>query len=58
VAAGADAVFLETHPEPTEALCDAMSMIRLDTVEGILVRLKAIREALTAGASQGAGQGR
>jgi hypothetical protein len=35
-----------------------MRMIRLDTVEGILVRLKAIREALTAGASQGAGQGR
>jgi 2-dehydro-3-deoxyphosphooctonate aldolase (KDO 8-P synthase) len=58
VAAGADAVFLETHPEPTEALCDAMSRLRLDTVEGILVRLKAIREALTAGASQGAGQGR
>jgi 2-dehydro-3-deoxyphosphooctonate aldolase (KDO 8-P synthase) len=58
VAAGADAVFLETHPQPMEALCDAMSMIPLDTVESILVRLKAVREALTAGASQGAGQGR
>lgn len=58
VAAGADAVFLETHPEPAEALCDAMSMIRLDDVERILVRLRAIREALGAGASEGAGQGR
>ena len=58
VAAGADAVFLETHPEPREALCDAMSMIRLDSVEGILVRLRAIREALGAGASEGAGRGR
>jgi 2-dehydro-3-deoxyphosphooctonate aldolase (KDO 8-P synthase) len=58
VAAGADAVFLETHPEPTEGLCDAMSMLRLDSVEGILVRLKAIREAPGAAASEGAGSGR
>ncbi|MGH2569905.1 MAG: 3-deoxy-8-phosphooctulonate synthase [bacterium] len=48
VAAGADAVFLETHPEPRKALCDAMSMTRLDRLEGILGRLKAIREALAA----------
>jgi 2-dehydro-3-deoxyphosphooctonate aldolase (KDO 8-P synthase) len=46
VAAGADAVFLETHPEPRKALCDAMSMTRLDRLEGILGRLRAIREAL------------
>jgi 2-dehydro-3-deoxyphosphooctonate aldolase (KDO 8-P synthase) len=46
VAAGADAVFLETHPEPHEALCDAMSMTRLDRLEGILQRLRAIRDAL------------
>ncbi|MBZ0267781.1 3-deoxy-8-phosphooctulonate synthase [bacterium] len=45
VAAGADAVFLETHPEPTEALCDAMSMSRLDRMESILRGLKAIFEA-------------
>jgi 2-dehydro-3-deoxyphosphooctonate aldolase (KDO 8-P synthase) len=49
VAAGADAVFLETHPEPQEALCDAMSMIRLDRMEGILARLRALREALRSG---------
>lgn len=46
VAAGADAVFLETHPNPLEGLCDAMSMTRLDQIEGILVRLAAIRRVL------------
>ncbi|MFN8176471.1 MAG: 3-deoxy-8-phosphooctulonate synthase [bacterium] len=44
VAAGADAVFLETHPEPESALCDASSMLRLDRMEGILARLRALRE--------------
>jgi 2-dehydro-3-deoxyphosphooctonate aldolase (KDO 8-P synthase) len=44
VAAGADAVFLETHPEPESALCDASSMLRLDRLEGVLARLRAIRE--------------
>jgi 2-dehydro-3-deoxyphosphooctonate aldolase (KDO 8-P synthase) len=47
VAAGADAVFLETHPEPRAALCDAMSMTRLDRLEGILRGLKAIHEVVT-----------
>lgn len=46
VAAGADAVFLETHPEPTEALCDAMSMTRLDRMESILRGLKSIFDAV------------
>jgi 2-dehydro-3-deoxyphosphooctonate aldolase (KDO 8-P synthase) len=46
VAAGADAVFLETHPEPMEALCDAMSMSRLDRMEQILRGLRAIHEAI------------
>lgn len=44
VAAGADAVFLETHPEPSQGLCDAMSMIPLARLEEILLRLRAIRE--------------
>ncbi len=47
VAAGADAVFLETHPEPLEGLCDAMSMTRLDRLESVLHGLSAIRQALT-----------
>jgi 2-dehydro-3-deoxyphosphooctonate aldolase (KDO 8-P synthase) len=46
VAAGADAVFLETHPRPLEGRCDAMSMTRLDQLEAILVRLAAIRRVL------------
>ena len=46
VAAGADAVFLETHPDPGAALCDARSMVRLDTLESILLGLRALREAL------------
>ena len=58
VAAGADAVFLETHPEPSRALCDAMSMTRLDRIESLLRRLKAIREAVAAGSPQEAGHGR
>lgn len=49
VAAGADAVFLEAHPEPKNALCDAMSQVALRDLEDIVARLQAIREALTAG---------
>jgi 2-dehydro-3-deoxyphosphooctonate aldolase (KDO 8-P synthase) len=47
VAAGADAVFLETHPEPKRALCDAMSHVRLADLDGIVARLQAIREAIS-----------
>ncbi|MGH9388131.1 MAG: 3-deoxy-8-phosphooctulonate synthase, partial [Vicinamibacteria bacterium] len=36
VAAGANALFLETHPDPPRALCDAASMVRLDALEGLL----------------------
>jgi len=52
VAAGADAVFLEAHPEPQNALCDAMSQVALRDLEEIVARLQAIREALVAGGSQ------
>lgn len=46
VAAGADAVFLEAHPDPTKALCDAMSQVRLDALEAIVSRLQQIRDAV------------
>lgn len=46
VAAGADAVFLETHPDPPRALCDAMSHVPLAALDGIVARLQAIREAI------------
>jgi len=58
VAAGADAVFLETHPEPLQGLCDAMSMTRLDAMGGILHRLRSLREALQAERPAGVGPGR
>jgi 2-dehydro-3-deoxyphosphooctonate aldolase (KDO 8-P synthase) len=36
VAAGCDALFIETHPDPPRALSDGASMIPLDQLEGIL----------------------
>ena len=48
VAAGADAIFLEFHPEPDKALCDAPCCLPLDAAEGLLRRLKAIRSAAQA----------
>jgi 2-dehydro-3-deoxyphosphooctonate aldolase (KDO 8-P synthase) len=46
VAAGADGVFLEVHPDPDNARCDGPNSIPLDRVEDVLRRLVAIREAL------------
>jgi 2-dehydro-3-deoxyphosphooctonate aldolase (KDO 8-P synthase) len=45
VAAGADGVFLEFHPEPDKALCDGPSCLPLDAAAGLLARLKAIHAA-------------
>ncbi|MBW1899347.1 MAG: 3-deoxy-8-phosphooctulonate synthase [Deltaproteobacteria bacterium] len=47
VAAGADGVFIEAHTNPDKALCDGPNSLKLDTVEELLIHLKAIREALT-----------
>ncbi len=46
VATGCDAVFIETHPRVSEALCDAASMLPLDRLEPLLERLKAIDEVV------------
>jgi len=46
VAAGADAVFLEFHPDPDKALCDGPSALPLEAARPLLAQLKAIREAL------------
>lgn len=43
VAAGADGVFLEFHPDPEKALCDGPSCLPLSAAEGLLRSLKAIR---------------
>ena len=45
VAAGADGVFLEFHPDPDKALCDALSCLPLDSAKGLLGMLKAIQAA-------------
>jgi 2-dehydro-3-deoxyphosphooctonate aldolase (KDO 8-P synthase) len=46
VAAGADALFLETHPEPDRALSDASSQLPLDELEGLLKAALRVREAV------------
>lgn len=44
-AAGADALFVEVHPEPSRALSDAASMLPLAELEGLVRRVLAVREA-------------
>ncbi len=46
VAAGCDALFLEVHPEPDEALSDGPNALRLDDLEGLLRTCLRIREAI------------
>jgi 2-dehydro-3-deoxyphosphooctonate aldolase (KDO 8-P synthase) len=48
VAAGADAVFLEFHPDPDKALCDGPSCLPLDGARGLLTTLKALHQAVRA----------
>ena len=48
VAAGADGVFLEFHPEPEKALCDGPSCLPLDAAAPLLTKLKAIHAAVHA----------
>lgn len=45
VAVGIDGIFLETHPDPSKALCDSASQWPLDQMENLLKSLLAIREA-------------
>jgi 2-dehydro-3-deoxyphosphooctonate aldolase (KDO 8-P synthase) len=42
VAWGCDALFLETHPDVQNALCDKDSMLPLDRLEELLIQVKAI----------------
>jgi len=47
VAAGADAVFMEVHPDPDRALCDGPNTLPTNSLEPLLKQLKAIRQVLT-----------
>ena len=46
VAVGVDALFLEVHPDPPNALCDAASMLALADLRAVLSDAKAIESAL------------
>ncbi|HET9986398.1 MAG TPA: 3-deoxy-8-phosphooctulonate synthase [Longimicrobiales bacterium] len=46
VAAGADALFLEVHPDPARAPSDGANMLRLDRLRPLLLDVLAIREVL------------
>lgn len=45
LAAGADGIFIEVHPDPDHALSDGPNSIHLETVEQMLIQLKAIHQA-------------
>lgn len=45
VAAGCNVIFIETHPNCSDALCDAASMWELDKLETLLIHVKHIDES-------------
>lgn len=46
IAAGTDGIFLETHPDPANALSDGANMMVLEKVESMLVKLSMLRETV------------
>ncbi len=46
IATGADGLFMEVHPNPSQAKSDPHTMLQLDKLEGILEKCVRIREAL------------
>jgi 2-dehydro-3-deoxyphosphooctonate aldolase (KDO 8-P synthase) len=46
IAVGVDGLFLETHPNPSEAKSDGANMLRLDLMENLLKTLIPIRKAV------------
>ena len=48
VAAGANGVFIETHPRPGEALSDGANMLPLDQLHELLTQLKRVHAAVQA----------
>ncbi|KAA9349668.1 3-deoxy-8-phosphooctulonate synthase [Larkinella humicola] len=47
IAVGADGLFIETHPNPSEAKSDGANMLPLSQLEGLLEKLVRIRQALS-----------
>lgn len=46
IAAGADALFFEVHPDPDNALSDGPNMVKLDQFEGLLERVIKVYDAV------------
>ncbi|MBQ8166665.1 MAG: 3-deoxy-8-phosphooctulonate synthase, partial [Lachnospiraceae bacterium] len=46
IAAGADALFFEVHPDPDNALSDGPNMVRLDGFEEMLERIIKVYDAV------------
>ena len=49
IAAGADALFFEIHPDPDHAMSDGPNMVKLDEFEGILERVIRVYDAVNMG---------
>ena len=47
IAAGADGLFIETHPDPSKALSDGANMLRLDLLEPLLHQLVELRKVVS-----------
>ena len=46
IAAGVNGIFLETHPNPSQALSDGANMLKLDSVKILLEKLVRLKEAI------------
>jgi 2-dehydro-3-deoxyphosphooctonate aldolase (KDO 8-P synthase) len=46
VAAGANGIFIETHPDPSKAMSDGANMLKLDFLEPLLERLLKIQDSV------------
>lgn len=47
IAAGANGLFIETHPNPAAAMSDGANMLRLDLLKGLLEQLVKLRKAVS-----------
>lgn len=46
IAVGSDGLFIETHPDPSNAKSDGANMLHLDNLEDLLIKLIRIRQAI------------
>lgn len=46
VAVGCDALFVEVHMDPAKAMSDGANMLKFEDLEGFLIQIKKVREAI------------